>query len=75
VLDLIPFAGGRRQMADGNTQTSLCDPSVHPASSPTAQALAQNPSRRPGSGYSWRKPFLRRPPSSPARPEEVCAKK
>src|SRR5260221_12752791 len=24
MLDLIPFAGGRRQMADGNTQTSLC---------------------------------------------------
>jgi hypothetical protein len=53
----------------------LSHPPVHPASSPTAQALAQNPSRRPGSGYSWRKPFLRRPPSSPARPEEVCAKK
>jgi len=53
----------------------LSHPPVHPASSPTAEALAQNPSRRPSSGYSWRKPFLRRPPSSPARPEEVCAKK
>jgi len=53
----------------------LSHPPVHTASSPTAEALAQNTSRRPGSGYSWRKPFLRRPPSSPARPEEVCAKK
>ena len=50
-------------------------PPVQASTSPTGEALAEHPTRRPGSAYSWRKPFLRRPPSSPARPEEVCAKK
>ena len=49
----------------------------HPsgAGSPTtAQALQKHPTARPGSAYSWRKPFLRRPPSSFVATEELCAK-
>jgi hypothetical protein len=38
-------------------------------------AFEEQPVRRLGSGYSWRKPFLRRPPSTPAGLEEVSAKK
>ena len=52
----------------------MSHPPAHPCTSTTAAVREQQPARRPGSGYSWRKPFLRRPPSSPARPEEVCAK-
>ncbi len=48
---------------------------AHAATSPTAEALVEHATRRPGSGYSWRKPFLRRPPSVPAVPGEACAKK
>jgi len=40
----------------------------------TAQALQKHPTTRPGSGYSWRKPFLRRPPSSFVATAELCAK-
>ena len=40
-----------------------------------AQAIEKHPTARPGSGYSWRKPFLRRPPSTPAATAELCAKK
>ena len=53
----------------------LTHPSVHACISPTAEALAEHSTRRPGSGYSWRKPFLRRPPSTPVHTEEVDAKK
>ncbi len=53
----------------------LSHPPVPVAASPTAEALAEQPVRRPGAGYSWRKPFLRRPPSTPAVPGEACAKK
>jgi len=53
----------------------LSHPPVPVSTSPTAEALAEQPVRRPGAGYSWRKPFLRRPPSTPAVPEEACAKK
>jgi len=53
----------------------LSHPPVLAATSPTVEALEKNPSPRPPSGYSWRKPFLRRPPSSPAVPAEACAKK
>jgi hypothetical protein len=53
----------------------LSHPSVHAATSTTAEALEKKPTARPGSGYSWRKPFLRRPPSTPAVPGEACAKK
>ena len=42
----------------------LSHPPVPVATSPTAQALAEQPIRRPGAGYSWHKPFLSalRPP-------------
>src|SRR5947209_15738594 len=53
----------------------LSHPPVAAASTPTAEALEKPPPRRSGSGYSWRKPFLRRPPSTPVAPAEVCAKK
>jgi hypothetical protein len=52
----------------------LSHPPVHASTSTTVEALAEHP-RRLGAGYSWHQPFLRRPPSSLARPEEVCAKK
>ena len=52
----------------------LSHPPVHAATSPTAEALAEQPARRPGAGYSWRKPFLRRPPSTSAVPGEAGAK-
>jgi len=41
----------------------------------TAAAPRQAPASRSGSGYSWRKPFLRRPPSSSAVPGGLRAKK
>ncbi|HYA98936.1 MAG TPA: ISKra4 family transposase [Ktedonobacteraceae bacterium] len=41
----------------------------------TAQALQKQPTARAGSGYSWRKPFLRRPPATPSATAELCAKK
>jgi hypothetical protein len=53
----------------------LSHPSVAEALAPAAEALEKPPTRRPGSGYSWRKPFLRRPPSTPVATAEVCAKK
>jgi hypothetical protein len=53
----------------------LSHPPVPVSTSPTAQVLAEHPTRRLGAGYSWRKPFLRRPPSSLVRSEEICAKK
>jgi hypothetical protein len=54
----------------------LSHPSVAAATAPTAEVLSvKQPTRRPGSGYSWRKPFLRRPPSTTSATEEVCAKK
>ena len=53
----------------------LSHPSGAPATAPTAQAIAKQPTARPGSGYSWRKPFLRRPPSTADATAELCAKK
>jgi hypothetical protein len=50
-------------------------PPVHVATEPPAQARAENPTRRPGSGYSWRNPFLRRPPSNLEVSGEAGAKK
>jgi len=41
----------------------------------TTQAIEKQPTARPGSGYSWRKPFLRRPPATPDATAELCAKK
>jgi len=48
--------------------------SVPTATSTIVAASAEQPAHRPGSGYSWRKPFLRRPPSTPAGLEEIGAK-
>ena len=42
---------------------------------PTALALTTPSPARAGSGYSWRKPFLRRPPSPPGATAEGSAKK
>jgi hypothetical protein len=53
----------------------LSHPSGAAAPMTTAQALQKQPTARPGSGYSWRKAFLRRPPSTPAVTAELCAKK
>jgi hypothetical protein len=51
-------------------------PSVAAYTAPTSgESLAKQPTRRIGSGYSWHKPFLRRPPSSPVATAELCAKK
>jgi hypothetical protein len=51
-------------------------PAVAASPAPTAVgSLAEQSTRRPGSGYSWHKPFLRRPPSTRAATAEVCAKK
>lgn len=52
----------------------LSHPPGAAATAPT-ESLQKPPTRRLGSGYSWRKPFLRRPPSTPVATEEVCAKK
>src|SRR5579872_1879814 len=43
--------------------------------SPTAAPKAAPPIRRLGAGYSWHKPFLRRPPSTPVVAGEAGAKK
>jgi hypothetical protein len=53
----------------------LSHPSGAAATTTTAQAIEKQPTARPGSGYSWRKPFLRRPPSSFVATEELRAKK
>lgn len=47
-----------------------------PVSPPTMGSVStEMPARRPASGYSWRKPFLRRPLSPPVDSEKVGAKK
>jgi hypothetical protein len=53
----------------------LSHPSVAAITAKTAEVLAKQPMARPGTGYSWRKPFLRRPPSIPIAAAELCAKK
>jgi hypothetical protein len=53
----------------------LSHPPVHPVLSPVAPASPPPPVRRLGAGYSWRKPFLRRPPSTPAGLAAAGAKK
>jgi len=49
----------------------------HPSATTTttAEVPQKQPTARPGSGYSWRKPFLRRPPSTAGAAAELCAKK
>jgi hypothetical protein len=59
----------------GARLSRLSHPLAHTATLPTTAASVEHATRRPGSGYSWRKPFLRRPPSVPAVPGETCAKK
>jgi len=48
----------------------------HALASPatTTAASSQNPTGRRVSGYSWRKPFLRRPPSTSVGSSEGYAK-
>jgi hypothetical protein len=53
----------------------LSHPSGAPATATTAEAIKKQPTARPGSGYSWRKPFLRRPPATTSATAELCAKK
>jgi hypothetical protein len=53
----------------------LSHPCAAAAPTPAALAIKKHPTARPGSGYSWRKPFLRRPPSTTAATAELCAKK
>jgi hypothetical protein len=53
----------------------LCQPPVEAVPAPTIQARAEPSVRRLGTGYSWRKPFLRRPPSTPVGSPQGCAKK
>jgi hypothetical protein len=50
-------------------------PPVAAASSPVVQGAARQPVRRLSTGYSWRKPFLRRPASTSLASPEPCAKK
>jgi hypothetical protein len=50
-------------------------PPVAAASSPVVQGAAQPSVRRLSTGYSWRKPFLRRPASTSPGVPEPCAKK
>jgi hypothetical protein len=59
----------------GARLSRLSHPSGLPATSPTTPISTEPPAPRPGSGYSWRNPFLRRPPSTPGVPGEVGAKK
>ena len=53
----------------------LSQPPAQAVPLPTVQAREERPVRRLGTGYSWRKPFLRRPPSTPVGSPEACAKK
>jgi hypothetical protein len=59
----------------GARLSRLSQPPVPACTQPPAEAYAKQPARRLGTGYSWHKPFLRRPPSSPTVPGEGCAKK
>src|SRR5438105_1635325 len=52
----------------GARVSRLSRPPVPASTSTMAQACAKQPTRRLGAGYSWHKPFLRRPPSSPTVP-------
>jgi hypothetical protein len=45
------------------------------ATTTTTVVIEKQPTARPGAGYSWRKPFLRRPPSTAGATAELCAKK
>jgi hypothetical protein len=51
--------------------TRLSQPSVWAVPAPAVEAGAQQPVRRLGTGYSWRKPFLRRPLSTRVYPYDM----
>jgi hypothetical protein len=53
----------------------LSHPSGAAAPTTTGKYIEKHPTARPGSGYSWRKPFLRRPPATTGATVELCAKK
>ena len=53
----------------------LSQSTVPTAPSATGELHAALPAPRRGTGYSWHKPFLRRPPSTPVGARETCAKK
>ena len=55
--------------------TRLSQPSVSAVPAPAVEAGVQPPVHRLGTGYSWRKPFLRRPLSTPAGSPVAGAKK
>ena len=55
--------------------TQLARPSVSTGPVSAAQASLERPVPRLGVGYSWRKPFLRRLPSSAGASPGTCAKK
>jgi hypothetical protein len=59
----------------GARLSRMSHPPAHAATSTAAAVSAEQPARRLGTGYSWRKPFLRRPPSTSTLPGEACAKK
>jgi len=59
----------------GAQMQRLSHPSGGAAPTTTAQAIKKQPMGRPSTGYSWRKPFLRRPPATPGATAELCAKK
>lgn len=50
-------------------------PSAQVTAQPTASVARKPRTTRRGAGYSWRQPFLRRPPSATAGPEMASAKK
>jgi hypothetical protein len=52
----------------------MSHPPAHVCTPTPVTAGQQKSARRLGTGSSWRKPFLRRPPSAPAAPAEPCAK-
>jgi hypothetical protein len=52
----------------------LSHPSEPVDTATTAQALQKHPTARPGSGYSWHKPFLRRHPATTEATAKVRAK-
>jgi hypothetical protein len=53
----------------------LSHPLVAAATAPTVESLAQHPTTRPGFGYSWRNPFLRRLPSTTGANVELRAQR
>src|SRR6266566_6697992 len=59
----------------GARVSRLSHPPVAASTDPAAACSPEHPTRRLGAGYSWRQPFLRRPPSTSAVSGEAGAKK